>query len=154
MPVSDSVRSVTATAPDPVHRRRWIVLVVVAVARLMVVLDSAIVNIALPSAQRDIGFSADGRQRVVTAYSLAFGGLLLVGGRVADLIGRRRAGDRPAAQTQAAIHGYATAYRWAAGVLRCRDGRLPVALPEQAALRGSVTAAPAGAHATSMTKEP
>src|SRR4051812_19977122 len=70
--------------------RRWWVLGVLGVAQLMVVLDVSIVNIALPSAQRDLGFSDADRQWAVTAYSLAFGGLLLLGGRLADLFGRRR----------------------------------------------------------------
>ena len=70
--------------------RRWLVLVVVAVAQLMVVLDSTIVNIALPSAQRSLGFSDNDRQWVVTAYSLAFGSLLLVGGRLGDMYSRKR----------------------------------------------------------------
>jgi EmrB/QacA subfamily drug resistance transporter len=70
--------------------RRWLVLVVVAVAQLMVVLDSTIVNIALPSAQRALGFSNNDRQWVVTAYSLAFGSLLLVGGRLGDMYSRKR----------------------------------------------------------------
>ncbi|WP_079131803.1 MFS transporter [Streptomyces nanshensis] len=68
----------------------WIALTVIGLAQLMVVLDATIVNIALPSAQRDLGFSNDGRQWVITAYTLAFGSLLLLGGRLADLIGRRR----------------------------------------------------------------
>jgi EmrB/QacA subfamily drug resistance transporter len=70
--------------------RRWWILSVVGLAQLMVVLDATIVNIALPSAQRDLGFSNADRQWVVTAYSLAFGGLLLLGGRLSDLVGRRR----------------------------------------------------------------
>jgi EmrB/QacA subfamily drug resistance transporter len=70
--------------------RRWWVLGVVGLAQLMVVLDATIVNIALPSAQRDLGFSNADRQWVVTAYSLAFGSLLLLGGRLSDLVGRRR----------------------------------------------------------------
>jgi MFS family permease len=70
--------------------RRWWILGVVGLAQLMVVLDATIVNIALPSAQRDLGFSNADRQWVVTAYSLAFGGLLLLGGRLSDLVGRRR----------------------------------------------------------------
>jgi len=69
--------------------RRWWVLGVVGLAQLMVVLDATIVNIALPSAQRALGFSNADRQWVVTAYSLAFGGLLLFGGRLSDLVGRR-----------------------------------------------------------------
>ena len=70
--------------------RRWWILGVVGLAQLMVVLDATIVNIALPSAQRALGFSNADRQWVVTAYSLAFGGLLLLGGRLSDLLGRRR----------------------------------------------------------------
>jgi EmrB/QacA subfamily drug resistance transporter len=75
-----------ATGPT----RRWWILGVVGLAQLMVVLDATIVNIALPSAQHDLGFSNADRQWVVTAYSLAFGGLLLLGGRLSDLLGRRR----------------------------------------------------------------
>src|ERR1700739_2483211 len=70
--------------------RRWWILAVVGLAQLMVVLDATIVNIALPSAQHDLGFSNTDRQWVVTAYALAFGGLLLLGGRLSDLVGRRR----------------------------------------------------------------
>jgi EmrB/QacA subfamily drug resistance transporter len=70
--------------------RRWWILGVVGLAQLMVILDATIVNIALPSAQRSLGFSNADRQWVVTAYSLAFGGLLLLGGRLSDLVGRRR----------------------------------------------------------------
>ncbi|MCX5423192.1 MFS transporter [Streptomyces sp. NBC_00078] len=69
--------------------RRWWTLVVIALAQLMVVLDMTIVNIALPSAQADLNMSDGNRQWVITAYTLAFGGLLLLGGRVADLVGRR-----------------------------------------------------------------
>ncbi|GAB3918225.1 MFS transporter [Microlunatus endophyticus] len=68
---------------------RWWVLATVAIAQLMVVLDSSVVNIALPSAQKDLGFSNGDRQWVVTAYSLAFGSLLLLGGRLSDIVGRR-----------------------------------------------------------------
>jgi EmrB/QacA subfamily drug resistance transporter len=70
-------------------RRRWLVLVVIAIAQLMVVLDATVMNIALPSAQRDLGFTDVDRQWIVTAYALSFGSLLLFGGRLADLIGRR-----------------------------------------------------------------
>jgi EmrB/QacA subfamily drug resistance transporter len=70
--------------------RRWLVLVVVAIAQLMVVLDSTIVNIALPSAQHALGFSNNDREWVVTAYALAFGSLLLVGGRLGDMFSRKR----------------------------------------------------------------
>ncbi|WP_460749859.1 MFS transporter [Myceligenerans cantabricum] len=70
--------------------RRWITLVVVGLAQLMVVLDATVVNIALPSAQADLGFTDGQRQWVITAYSLAFASLLLLGGRLSDLVGRRR----------------------------------------------------------------
>ncbi|HEX4444903.1 MAG TPA: MFS transporter [Galbitalea sp.] len=69
---------------------RWLTLTTVALAQLMVILDSTVVNIALPHAQADLGFSNGDRQWVVTAYSLAFGSLLLLGGRLSDLIGRKR----------------------------------------------------------------
>ncbi|MFF3323139.1 MFS transporter [Streptomyces sp. NPDC002889] len=69
---------------------RWKALVFIAVAQLMVVLDATIVNIALPTAQQDLGISDANRQWVITAYALAFGGLLLFGGRIADLWGRKR----------------------------------------------------------------
>src|SRR4051812_9668395 len=78
-------------AENPHHARRWAILVVIGLAQLMVVLDATVVNIALPSAQVDLGFSNDARQWVVTAYALAFGSLLLLGGRLADLFGRKNA---------------------------------------------------------------
>jgi EmrB/QacA subfamily drug resistance transporter len=74
---------------DPHHGRRWLILAVIGIAQLLVVLDVTIVNIALPSAQADLGFSADDRQWIITAYALAFGSLLLLGGRIADLFGRK-----------------------------------------------------------------
>ena len=85
----DAIDAVDAVdeAPDP---RRWWALAVLAAAQLMIVLDASIVNIALPSAQADLGISDANRQWVVTAYTLAFGGLLLLGGRIADYTGRKR----------------------------------------------------------------
>ncbi|WP_018685294.1 MFS transporter [Actinokineospora enzanensis] len=80
-----------AAEPHPHHARRWAILGVLGLAQLMVVLDATIVNIALPSAQVDLGFSNDNRQWVVTAYALAFGALLPLGGRVGDLVGRKTA---------------------------------------------------------------
>ncbi len=73
-----------------VRDHRWWALAVLAIAQLMVVLDATVVNIALPSAQKALAFSNADRQWVVTAYALTFGGLLLLGGRMADLLGRRR----------------------------------------------------------------
>jgi EmrB/QacA subfamily drug resistance transporter len=79
----------TPTAPAPERDRRWLIMVVVAIAQLMVVLDATIVNIALPSAQADLGFADSERQWVITAYALAFGSLLLLGGRLGDMFGRK-----------------------------------------------------------------
>src|SRR6202045_589250 len=73
------------------YGRRWWILAVLGIAQLMVILDSTIVNIALPTAQHDLHFSNADRQWIVTAYSLAFGSLLLLGGRIGDMIGRKRA---------------------------------------------------------------
>ena len=81
--------SATQGRPAAPADRRWLVLVVVAIAQLMVVLDSTVVNIALPAAQRSLGFPNDDRQWVVTAYALAFGSLLLVGGRLGDMYSRK-----------------------------------------------------------------
>jgi EmrB/QacA subfamily drug resistance transporter len=79
----------TQNGPQAADPKRWLILAVVALAQLMVVLDATIVNIALPSAQRVLGFSNVDRQWVVTAYALAFGSLLLLGGRLSDLLGRK-----------------------------------------------------------------
>jgi EmrB/QacA subfamily drug resistance transporter len=75
-------------APDP---RRWAALVVIAIAQLMIVLDGTIVNIALPTMQKALNISEVNKQWVITAYALAFGAFLLLGGRIADYTGRRRA---------------------------------------------------------------
>src|SRR5881396_1938377 len=74
------------TAPDP---RRWKALAVLGVAYLMVVLDVSIVNVALPSIQKDLNFSPENLQWVISGYALTFGGFLLLGGRIGDLLGRR-----------------------------------------------------------------
>src|SRR3954471_12519988 len=87
---STVARRSTMGSDSPHHDRRGLVLAVLGIAQLMVVLDVTIVNIALPSAQRDLGFSDDLRQWVITAYALAFGSLLLLGGRLGDLFGRKR----------------------------------------------------------------
>ena len=80
----------TAPAVVEADPRRWKALVVIAIAQLMVVLDASIVNIALPSMQADLGITDADRQWIVTAYTLAFGSLLLLGGRIADYAGRKR----------------------------------------------------------------
>ena len=71
-------------------RRKWLALALLCAVQFMVVLDIAIVNVALPSIQLDLGFSQDNLQWVISAYALVFGGFLLLGGRMADLLGRRR----------------------------------------------------------------
>src|SRR5881398_2593562 len=80
----------TEAHANPHHERRWLILAELCLAQLMVVLDMTIVNIALPSAQAALHMSDGNRQWVITAYTLAFGGLLLLGGRIADLVGRKR----------------------------------------------------------------
>jgi MFS family permease len=79
----------SASAAQPRQSNRWAILALLGIAQLMVTLDTTIVNIALPSAQRSLGFSTDSRQWVVTAYALAFGSLLLLGGKLSDLFGRK-----------------------------------------------------------------
>jgi EmrB/QacA subfamily drug resistance transporter len=94
--VTDPVRPSGAALQDAQHDtsppdpRRWLALGVIAIAQLMIVLDASIVNIALPSAQAELDISDANRQWAVTAYTLAFGGLLLLGGRIADYTGRKR----------------------------------------------------------------
>jgi EmrB/QacA subfamily drug resistance transporter len=83
---ADGVGVVSA---NPHHKKRWLILGVIGIAQLMVVLDATIVNIAMPSAQRALDFSDTDRQWIVTGYSLAFGSLLLLGGRISDLFGRK-----------------------------------------------------------------
>ena len=78
------------SAPDRAARRGAIGLGVVLVAQLMLVLDATVVNVALPHIQTDLGFSAAGLSWVLNAYTLAFGGLLLLGGRLGDVFGRLR----------------------------------------------------------------
>src|SRR5712691_8667168 len=72
------------------ERRKWLALGLLAAAQFMVVVDIAIVNVALPSIKIDLGFSERNLQWVISAYALTFGGFLLLGGRAADLLGRRR----------------------------------------------------------------
>src|SRR5260370_14546118 len=85
-----SVTPVASSQRPAESDHRWLILVIVAIAQLMVVLDSTVVNIALPSAQRALGFPNSDRQWVVTAYALAFGSLLLLGGRLGDMFSRKR----------------------------------------------------------------
>src|SRR5438034_5265869 len=85
-----SAAIVTHEAVGEQDRRRWFALALVVAAQFMVVLDVAIVNVALPSIKTDLNFSQESLQWVITAYSILFGGVLLLGGRLADVLGRRR----------------------------------------------------------------
>jgi MFS family permease len=82
--------SSSTTTDVPGQRRKWLGLAALCAAFFMVILDVAIVNVALPTIQEDLGFSQKNLQWIVSAYALTFGGLLLLGGRAADLLGRRR----------------------------------------------------------------
>src|SRR5690348_11435308 len=90
MTTDTQARPAAQPAAPPAPAGRWWALVVLAMAQLMVVLDATIVNIALPTAQADLGFSDADRQWVVTGYALAFGSLLLLGGRLSDFFGRKK----------------------------------------------------------------
>ena len=79
-----------ATFAPNAERRRWLVLAVTVAAQFMVIVDVAVVNVALPAIKHDLHFSQESLQWVITAYSIVFGGTLLLGGRLADLLGRRR----------------------------------------------------------------
>src|ERR671935_287398 len=82
--------SMTLASISHSQRKRWAALAVIVAAQFMVILDVAIVNVALPAIKADLGFSQESLQWVITAYSVLFGGVLMLGGRLADLFGRRR----------------------------------------------------------------
>ncbi len=88
--MSEAIAAITDTAPRVRTTNPWVVLVLVCMAQFMVILDSTIVNVALPSIQRDLHFSPDNLLWVVNAYTLVLGGFLLLGGRAGDLFGRKR----------------------------------------------------------------
>src|SRR5919106_6762411 len=90
MSVAEHPGAPPAPEPTPQHEvNPWLVLVLVCLGQFMVILDATIVNVALPSIQRDLQFSAADLQWVINSYTLVFGGFLLLGGRAADLVGRR-----------------------------------------------------------------
>ncbi|GAA5017450.1 MFS transporter [Actinopolymorpha pittospori] len=95
MPTQNTPTAAATIRPTAADPRRWTALVAITLASLMVVLDASVINIALPDAQRELGIAQADRHWVVTAYALTFGGLLLLGGRVADINGRRRTLVRP-----------------------------------------------------------
>jgi EmrB/QacA subfamily drug resistance transporter len=86
---AEAVAAHLTAPPSPHYERRWLALGVILIAQIMILLDATVVNVALPSAQADLGFSDASRQWVVTAYLLAFGSLLPLGGRLADAFGRK-----------------------------------------------------------------
>ena len=146
---STSPRPLRCPRPsNPHHERRWLILGVIAVAQLMVVLDATIVNIALPSAQEDLGFSDDPRQWIVTAYALAFGSLLLLGGRLGDLFGRKWAfiGGLLGFAVASAIGGAADSFGVLVGA-RAAPGRLRRAARARRARRCSRRSSPTRASA-------
>src|SRR5580693_4846408 len=106
-------------AAGPVQRHLGLALVVIATAQLMVVLDATIVNVALPHVQHALGFSGTGLEWVVNAYALTFGGLLLLGGRAGDILGRRRVFIAGIILFSVAslLGGFATTQEW---LLACR----------------------------------
>jgi EmrB/QacA subfamily drug resistance transporter len=117
-----------SAARDP---RRWLILAIVGLAQLMIVLDLSVVNIALPSAQRSLHFATVDRQWVVTAYALAFGSLLLLGGRLADLLGRKvtfMAGLAGFAAVSA-VGGAATSFAMLVAARACQGGFAAVMAP-------------------------
>src|SRR3954451_13106871 len=113
---------------------KWLILVLVCFAQFMVILDATIVNVALPSIQTDLDFSANSLQWVINSYTLVFGGFLLLGGRAGDLIGRRRVFLAGVAvfTTASLLNGLATSSTWlvAARALQGLGGALvsPAAL--------------------------
>jgi MFS family permease len=90
--MTTDVDPLTSRVPevDPHHERRWLILLVVLIAQVMILIDATVINVALPSAQRTLHFSNANREWVITAYVLAFGSLLPLGGRLADIYGRKR----------------------------------------------------------------
>jgi hypothetical protein len=110
---------------------RWLVLVIVCLAQFMVILDATVVNVALPSIQTDLGFSAANLQWVINSYTLIFGGFLLLGGRAGDLFGRRRlfligVGIFSFASL---LNGLATTDTWLVASPGCRDSAAPSSPP-------------------------
>ncbi len=139
--------------------RRWWVLAVASVAQLMVVLDVTVVNIALPSAQRALAFSDADRQWVVTAYALAFGSLLLIGGKLSDLLGRNRTFMAGLGRVRRRLRGG----RGGAGLRgpgrlpgppKARSGRCSHPQRSRSSPRHSPAARPAAARSRSSARSP
>jgi len=129
---------------NPHHDRRWVILGVIGLAQLMVVLDATIVNVALPSAQQDLGFNDDSRQWIITAYTLAFGSLLLLGGRLGDLFGRKWAfiGGLLGFALASAVGGAAQSFGVLAGARAAQGAFGAVLAPSALALLTTTFTAP------------
>ena len=138
----------SATQPEPGPRRLGLALAVIATAQLMVVLDATIVNVALPHIQHALGFSGSGLEWVVNAYTLTFGGLLLLGGRAGDILGRRRVFIAGLILFSAAslLGGFATSQAWLLGA-RALQG-VGAAIVAPTALSLVTTTFPEGLTAT------
>ena len=138
--MSARTSAVPATAPGgttPAGRGRpGLALLVIATAQLMVVLDASIVNVALPHIQRALGFSGNGLEWVITAYALAFGGLLLLGGRTGDLLGRRKVFMTGILLFSAAslAGGFATTQAWLLGARMVQGAGAAITAPTALAL--------------------
>src|SRR3954453_12595522 len=130
---------------NPHHERRWLILGVIAIAQLMVVLDATIVNVALPSVQKDLGFANDERQWIITAYALAFGSLLLLGGRLGDLFGRKWAfiGGLLGFAAASAVGGAAGSFGVLVGARAMQGAFGAVLAPSALALLSTIFTAPA-----------
>jgi MFS family permease len=135
-------RSTTETARVPRHL--GLALVVIAAAQLMIVLDATIVNVALPHIQRALHFSGSGLEWMITAYSLAFGSLLLLGGRLGDIYGRRRVFITGIAvfSVGSFLGGFATAEWWLLSARALQGAGAALAAPTALAL--IATTFPAG----------
>jgi MFS family permease len=123
----------TAAAAATASPRLGLALVVIATAQLMVVLDATIVNVALPHIQRALGFSGSGLEWVVNAYALTFGGLMLLGGRAGDLLGRRRMflGGLLLFSAASLAGGFATSQAWLLAPARSREPAPPSPRPRR-----------------------
>src|SRR5512136_462734 len=122
--------------PTHVPRHLGLALVVIAAAQLMIVLDATIVNVALPHIQQALGFSGAGLEWIITAYSLAFGSLLLLGGRLGDIFGRRRIFITGIAVFAAAsfVGGFATSEWWLLAARAVQGAGAAMAAPTALAL--------------------
>ena len=135
-PAAVAVSSRREQPATHVPRHLGLALVVIATAQLMIVLDATIVNVALPHIQRALGFSGTGLEWIVTAYALSFGSLLLLGGRLGDIYGRRRIFITGIAvfSVGSLLGGFATSEWWLLGARALQGGGAALAAPTALAL--------------------